>query len=99
MSMMIRLMTFLFVFAVMAFAADLSDRPESAIPTPAEEVRKFLKEDDKALIRTSDGFRIKRKGREDIIYRGEIKSLHCLRDEYILEVFVNGGEEVYTALL
>ena len=66
---------------------------------PAEEVRKFLKEDDKALIRTSDGFRIKRKGREDVIYRGEIKSLHCLRNEYILEVFVNGGEEVYTALL
>ena len=32
-------MTFLFVFAVMAFAADVSDRPESAIPTPAEEVR------------------------------------------------------------
>ena len=64
-----------------------------------EEVRKFLKEDDKALIRTSDGFRIKRKGREDVIYRGEIKSLHCLRDEYILEVFVNGGEKVYTALL
>ena len=36
---MIRLMKFLFVFAAMAFAADASVRPESAIPTPAEEVR------------------------------------------------------------
>ena len=66
---------------------------------PAEEVRPFLKEDDPALIRTDGGFRIKRTGREDTVYEGGIKSLHCLRDGYILEVFVNGGEEVYTALL
>ena len=66
---------------------------------PAREVRQFLKEGDDALIRTGDGFRIKRRGRDDVVYSGEIKRLACVRDAYVLEVFVNGGEEVYTALL
>ncbi len=66
---------------------------------PVPEVRQFLTHGDPALTRTADGFRIKRTGRGDVIYTGEIKSLHVLRDEYILEVFVNGGEEVFTALL
>ena len=66
---------------------------------PVDEVSRFMKNEDPALERTESGFRIKREGREDVVYTGEIKSLHCLRDEYILEVFVNGGEEVYTALL
>ncbi len=66
---------------------------------PVSEVRKLLKDNDPALIRTPEGFSIKRAGRDDVIYRGEIKSLHCLRDKYTLEVYLNGGEEVYTALL
>ena len=66
---------------------------------PLENLRKFLTESDPAVIRKQDGFCIKRGGRDDVIYKGEIKSLHCLRDDYILEVYVNGGEEVYTALL
>ncbi len=66
---------------------------------PVGEVRHLLTGGDPALTLTSDGFRIKREGRADVVYKGEIKSLDCLRDAYILEVFINGGEEVYTALL
>ena len=32
-------------------------------------------------------------------FKGEIKDLKILRDGYILEVFVNGGESIYSALL
>lgn len=66
---------------------------------PVEEVRPFLKNDDDELIRTQDGFCIRRAGRDDVVCRGEIKQLACIRDGDFLEVFVNGGEEVYTALL
>ncbi len=66
---------------------------------PAAEVRRFLRDSDPALVRTADGFRIRRPGREDAVYTGEVRELACLRDADILEVFVNGGEEVYTALI
>ena len=33
------------------------------------------------------------------LYEGEIRDLKILRDGYVVEVFVNGGKEVYTALL
>ena len=46
-----------------------------------------------------DGFRILRSGREPVEYRGPVRDLKILRDGRVAEVFVNGGEEVYTALL
>ena len=30
---------------------------------------------------------------------GEIRELKLLRDGYLLEIFINGGEEVFTVLL
>jgi hypothetical protein len=33
------------------------------------------------------------------MYVGEIKDIKILRDAYIAEIFVNGGEEIYTVLL
>lgn len=66
---------------------------------PVEEVRQFLKDDDPAIIRTENGLRISRKGRNDIVCHGEFKKLSCIRDNDFLEVFVNDGEEVYTVLL
>ena len=66
---------------------------------PAEEVRRFIAPGDPALTRTENGFRIRRAGREDAVYTGELRELACIRDGDVLEVFVNGGEEVYTALL
>ncbi len=47
-----------------------------------------------------NGFIIKRAGfRKAVVYKGEIKDLKILRDSYIAEIFVNGGEEVYSVLL
>lgn len=66
---------------------------------PVEEVRHLLRDSDPAVKRTADGFIIERKLRDSIVHKGEIKDLKILRDEYIVEVFVNGGETVYSALL
>lgn len=66
---------------------------------PVEEVQHLLKDSDPAVKRTEDGFRIERAGREPVVYSGNITDLKILRDGYVVEVFVNGGEEIYTALL
>ena len=66
---------------------------------PIEEVRHLLSDSDPALVRTENGFVIERSGREPLVYTGKIHSLSLLRDEYLLEIFVNDGEEVFTVLL
>ena len=66
---------------------------------PVEEVRHLLKDDDPCLVRTVNGFTVERAGRDPVVYEGEIKELKILRDGYMAEIFVNGGQEVYTALL
>ncbi len=66
---------------------------------PVKEVQHLLKDTDPAVKRTQTGFIIEREEREPIVYEGEISDLKILRDGYILEVFVNGGEEIYSALL
>ena len=66
---------------------------------PVREVQHLLQDSDPALERTENGFVIRRQGREPVVYEGEISELKLLRDGYLLEVFVNGGEAVYTALL
>ena len=66
---------------------------------PVEEVQHLMKESDSGLIRKSDGFKIKRSRRKSVVYKGEIKDLKIIRDGYIMEVFVNGGEEIYSVLL
>ena len=59
----------------------------------------LLKDEDECLERTENGFIVKRNGREPITYVGDIKDIKILRDAYIVEIFVNGGEEIYSALL
>lgn len=66
---------------------------------PVEEIQHLLKDNDPALTRTSDGFLIEREGREAVVHKGEINDIKMIRDEYFLEVFVNGGENVYSVLL
>lgn len=66
---------------------------------PVREVQHLLKEEDECLKRTETGFVIERTGREPVVYEGTITDLQILRDGYLAEVFVNGGEEVYTVLL
>ena len=41
---------------------------------------------------------LKRK-KDDIILETKINDIAIIRDNYVLEVFINGGEEVVTAIL
>ena len=66
---------------------------------PVEESQHLLKDSDPAVKMTDHGFIIERTGREPVVYNGKIRDLKILHDEYILEVFVNGGEEIYSVLL
>ena len=66
---------------------------------PIKELQHLLKDEDECLERTENGFIVKRNGREPITYTGDIKDIKILRDAYIVEIFVNGGEEIYSALL
>ena len=69
------------------------------VASPVEELQFLLTDEDPALERTETGFIIKRTGRNPVVYEGEITDLKIIRDGYIIEVFVNGGREIYTALL
>lgn len=66
---------------------------------PIKELQHLLKDEDPSVKRTESGFVIERAGRDPVIYEGKINDLKILRDGYIVELFVNGGEEIYTALL
>ncbi len=66
---------------------------------PVEELQHLLKDNDPCVKRTDTGFVIERTNREPVIYKGEINDLKIIRDAYIVEVFVNKGEEIYTVLL
>ena len=66
---------------------------------PIKELQHLLKDGDPCLIRTEDGFIVEREGREPLVYKGEISDIKILCDEYVAEIFVNGGREVYTVLL
>lgn len=69
------------------------------IAFPVKEVQHLLKDNDPAVKRTQTGFIIERQDRAPVVYEGEIFDLKILRDKYILEVFVNGGEVNYSVLL
>ncbi len=66
---------------------------------PPAQLQHLLTDSDPAVQMTEDGFVIERQGRSPVIHKGEVRRLEMLRDEYILEVFVNGGEDIYSVLL
>ncbi len=66
---------------------------------PIDEFHHLLKASDECLKFTEDSFIVERENREPIIYKGKISDLKILRDSYLAEVFVNGGQEVYSVLL
>ncbi|MBO5453408.1 MAG: glycoside hydrolase family 32 protein [Clostridia bacterium] len=66
---------------------------------PVKEVQHLLKDSDPAVKLTDNGFMIERTDRESVVHNGEVNDLKIIRDEYILEVFVNGGECIYSVLL
>lgn len=66
---------------------------------PIEEIRHLLTDNDPSVKITENGFMIEREGRDPVVYEGKINDIKILRDTYLTEVYINGGEEVYTALL
>ena len=66
---------------------------------PIEEVRHLLTDTDPSVKMTENGFLIERTGRDPVVYEGKVNDIKILRDGYLTEVYVNGGEEVYTAFL
>ena len=78
---------------------ELTVKDGKILSYPIEEVRHLLTDSDEAIERTADGFLIHREGRESVVHTGEVRSLAVLRDGYVLEVYVNEGEAVYSVLL
>ena len=66
---------------------------------PAKEVTHLLKDSDPYVKMTEDGFVVERMLRPSLVHKGEVRDIRILRDEYILEIFVNGGETVYSVLI
>ena len=66
---------------------------------PAAEVRHLLRESDPAVTVTAHGFIVARQSQPDVEYHGEIRDIRILRDGYVLEIFLNGGEEIYSVVL
>ncbi len=65
---------------------------------PIKELQYLLTGCDEAIEMTADGFTVKG-AKHEIVHRGKVHDLKVLRDEYILEIFVNGGETNYTIVL
>lgn len=66
---------------------------------PIEEVRHLLERENPNVKRTENGFIIARDGLNDVVFEGKIDDLAVLQDEYLIEVYVNGGEQIVCAVL
>lgn len=66
---------------------------------PLDEIKSLLTDNDDNIIYTKDGFKVQRFKREPYIYHGKINNLLVLKDEYLLEIFINDGQEIVSILL
>ncbi len=66
---------------------------------PAKEIAHLFKTSDPRVETTEHGFTVERKERPSLVHKGVVRDLLILRDEYIMEIFVNGGETVYSLML
>lgn len=83
----------------MSIPRELSIRDGKITGYPPAELQHLLKDSDEAVTVTESGFEILREGRNSVVYTGPVRDLKILRDGPFIEVFVNGGEKVYSALL
>lgn len=83
----------------MSVPRQLTHRNGKVYGYPITELKHLLKDSDPAVKMTENGFVIERQNREPVVYQGHVQDIKIIRDEYILEVFVNGGEEIYSVLL
>lgn len=78
---------------------DLVVKDGKILGVPLDEVRHLLKSDHELIKRTDNGFTIQRTERDDVVYEGEIHDLKVIKDEYLIEVILNGGEKIICAVL
>ena len=83
----------------MSVPREIVVRDNKIFSYPVRELQHLLKSSDEALDVNESGFCIKRKDREAVEFKGDSCSVEVIRDEYIMEVFVNKGERVYTLML
>lgn len=83
----------------MSVPRELTVRDGQICGYPVEKVRHLLRDSDPAVERTGDGFIIRRQARHDVVFKGDIQDLKILRDQYIVEVFINGGQQIVSAVL
>lgn len=83
----------------MSLPREITVKDNKILAYPPVEVRHLLKDSDPAVKITEDGFVISGCGREKVVHKGKINDLKILRDEYVLEVFVNKGEAIYSVIL
>lgn len=78
---------------------DLIVRDGKLYGVPVEEVRHLLSKENPNVKRTENGFIIEREQRENVVYEGKIDEIEILQDEYLIEVYINGGEQIVCAVL
>ena len=78
---------------------DLVIRDGRLCGVPLAEVQHLLKAENPHVQHTEDGFVIRREQREDVVYKGRFTEMAILQDEYLIEVFLNGGEQILCAVL
>ena len=66
---------------------------------PVKEVQHLLKDSDPAIKYTDDGFVVESAKKGPFVYKGKIDDIKVIRDEYVLEIFINGGETTYSVIL
>ncbi len=83
----------------MSVPREITVRDGKVYGYPVKELQHLLKDSDPAVKMTDNGFVIERTNRDSVVYEGEVKNIKIIRDEFLLEVFVNDGETVYSVLL
>lgn len=69
------------------------------IAIPIKETENIGTTDDEYVKLTNEGFVIYRTAKPDVVCKTSVKDMKIIRDEYIIEIYVNGGEEVYSVVL
>lgn len=77
---------------------EMTLRDGKVLAYPIKELQHLLRDTDEAVTMTDEGFTVKR-AKGDITHIGKVNDIKMLRDEYVLEIFVNGGEINYTVIL
>lgn len=78
---------------------DLTVRDGKIYGVVLEEVKHLLQPENPNVKITENGFVIERTSRENVVFEGHFDELAVLQDEYLIEVYLNNGEHIISAVL